>query len=114
MATGHATGKGVCVGVEVRVAHLSKSFGRQNIWHDVSFTLPAGEIGALLGPSGTGKSVFLKCLIGLLRPEGGAPGEALIAEIVDPMGPDEEYVPLPLARQQTLLEHLNREGFETD
>lgn len=50
----------------------------------------------------------------VLRPEGGAPGEALIAEIVDPMGPDEEYVPLPLARQQTLLEHLNREGFETD
>jgi phospholipid/cholesterol/gamma-HCH transport system ATP-binding protein len=59
------------VGVEVRVAHLTKSFGRQNIWHDVSFTLPAGEISALLGPSGTGKSVFLKCMIGLLRPEGG-------------------------------------------
>jgi phospholipid/cholesterol/gamma-HCH transport system ATP-binding protein len=53
------------------VAHLTKSFGRQNIWHDVSLTLPAGEISALLGPSGTGKSVFLKCLIGLLRPEGG-------------------------------------------
>jgi phospholipid/cholesterol/gamma-HCH transport system ATP-binding protein len=60
------------VGVEVRVAHLTKSFGRQNIWHDVSFVVPAGEISALLGPSGTGKSVFLKCMIGLLRPEGGA------------------------------------------
>jgi phospholipid/cholesterol/gamma-HCH transport system ATP-binding protein len=60
------------VGVEVRVAHLTKSFGRQNIWHDVSFVVPPGEISALLGPSGTGKSVFLKCMIGLLRPEGGA------------------------------------------
>jgi phospholipid/cholesterol/gamma-HCH transport system ATP-binding protein len=60
------------VGVEVRVSNLTKSFGRQNIWHDVSFTLPAGEISALLGPSGTGKSVFLKCMIGLLRPEGGS------------------------------------------
>ncbi|GAB2487605.1 ABC transporter ATP-binding protein [Jatrophihabitans fulvus] len=60
------------MGVEVRVEHLSKSFGRQNIWHDVSLTLPAGEISALLGPSGTGKSVFLKSLIGLVRPEGGS------------------------------------------
>jgi phospholipid/cholesterol/gamma-HCH transport system ATP-binding protein len=59
------------MGVEVRVESMSKSFGRQNIWHDVSLTLPAGEISALLGPSGTGKSVFLKCLIGLLKPEGG-------------------------------------------
>jgi phospholipid/cholesterol/gamma-HCH transport system ATP-binding protein len=59
------------MGVEVRVESMSKSFGRQNIWHDVSLTLPAGEISALLGPSGTGKSVFLKCMIGLLKPEGG-------------------------------------------
>lgn len=59
------------MGVEVRVESMSKSFGRQNIWHNVSMTLPAGEISALLGPSGTGKSVFLKCLIGLLKPEGG-------------------------------------------
>ncbi len=35
-------------------------------------TLPAGEVSALLGPSGTGKSVFLKALIGLLRPEQGS------------------------------------------
>jgi phospholipid/cholesterol/gamma-HCH transport system ATP-binding protein len=59
------------MGVELTIESLSKSFGRQNIWHDVSLTIPAGEITALLGPSGTGKSVFLKCLIGLLRPEGG-------------------------------------------
>ena len=32
---------------------------------------PAGEVSVLLGPSGTGKSVFLKSLIGLLRPERG-------------------------------------------
>ncbi len=55
----------------VEVSGLSKSFGRQNIWHDVSITLPPGEITALLGPSGTGKSVFLKALIGLLEPEEG-------------------------------------------
>jgi len=55
----------------VEVTGLSKSFGRQNIWHDVTLTLPPGEITALLGPSGTGKSVFLKALIGLLEPEEG-------------------------------------------
>ncbi len=60
------------MGVEVAVTNLTKSFGSQKIWQDVSLTLPPGEVSALLGPSGTGKSVFLKSLIGLLRPEQGS------------------------------------------
>jgi len=60
------------VGVEVRVEGLTKSFGAQPVWADVSLTLPAGEISVLLGPSGTGKSVFLKTLVGLLRPDRGS------------------------------------------
>jgi phospholipid/cholesterol/gamma-HCH transport system ATP-binding protein len=60
------------VGVEIKVENLTKRFGSQTIWEDVSLTLPAGEISVMLGPSGTGKSVFLKCLIGLLKPENGA------------------------------------------
>ncbi len=60
------------MGVEIRVENLTKRFGRQTIWEDVSLTLPAGEISVLLGPSGTGKSVFLKTLIGLLKPENGS------------------------------------------
>ncbi|WP_029719124.1 ABC transporter ATP-binding protein [Saccharopolyspora rectivirgula] len=59
------------MGVEVVVEGLSKSFGAQTIWRDVTLTLPPGEISVLLGPSGTGKSVFLKSLVGLLRPEQG-------------------------------------------
>jgi phospholipid/cholesterol/gamma-HCH transport system ATP-binding protein len=59
------------VGVEVKVEGLTKSFGRQVIWENVSLTLPKGEISVLLGPSGTGKSVFLKHLVGLLRPDRG-------------------------------------------
>src|SRR3978361_936920 len=61
----------VAVGVEVKVENLTKRFGKQSIWEDVSLTLPAGEISVLLGPSGTGKSVFLKHLVGLLRPNRG-------------------------------------------
>ena len=59
------------MGTEVRVEGVTKSFGRQNIWQDVSLTLPPGEITLMVGPSGTGKSVFLKSLIGLLKPEEG-------------------------------------------
>ena len=60
------------MGVEIRVENLTKRFGSQTIWEDVTLTLPAGEISVMLGPSGTGKSVFLKCLIGLLKPENGS------------------------------------------
>ena len=59
------------MGVDIKVEGLTKSFGRQVIWENVSLTLPKGEISVLLGPSGTGKSVFLKHLVGLLRPDRG-------------------------------------------
>ena len=60
------------MGVQIDVNNLSKSFGSSKIWEDVTMSIPAGEVSALLGPSGTGKSVFLKSLIGLLRPERGS------------------------------------------
>jgi phospholipid/cholesterol/gamma-HCH transport system ATP-binding protein len=60
------------VGVEIEVDGLTKRFAAQTIWQDVSLTLPAGEISVMLGPSGTGKSVFLKTLVGLLRPDAGS------------------------------------------
>ncbi len=59
------------MGVEIQVDGLTKSFGKQVIFGDVSLTVPAGEICVMLGPSGTGKSVFLKTLIGLLKPDRG-------------------------------------------
>lgn len=60
------------MGVAIEVEGLSKSFGSARIFEDVSLTIPEGEVSVMLGPSGTGKSVFLKCLIGLLRPERGS------------------------------------------
>jgi phospholipid/cholesterol/gamma-HCH transport system ATP-binding protein len=60
------------MGVQIDVTGLSKSFGSSKIWEDVTMSIPAGEVSVLLGPSGTGKSVFLKSLIGLLRPERGS------------------------------------------
>jgi phospholipid/cholesterol/gamma-HCH transport system ATP-binding protein len=60
------------MGVEIQIEGLTKSFGKQLIWGDVTLTVPAGEICVMLGPSGTGKSVLLKTLIGLLRPDRGS------------------------------------------
>jgi phospholipid/cholesterol/gamma-HCH transport system ATP-binding protein len=60
------------LGVEIKVEGLTKRFGSQTIWNDVTLTLPAGEISVMLGPSGTGKSVFLKTLVGLLKPDNGS------------------------------------------
>src|ERR1039458_745182 len=60
------------MGIGIQVEGLTKSFGAQRIFEDVTMDVPPGEVSVLLGPSGTGKSVFLKCLIGLLRPERGA------------------------------------------
>ena len=60
------------MGVDVKIEHLTKRFGKQLIWGDVTLTLPAGEICVMLGPSGTGKSVLLKSLIGLIKPDEGS------------------------------------------
>jgi phospholipid/cholesterol/gamma-HCH transport system ATP-binding protein len=59
------------MGIEVVVEGLTKSFGRHVVWRDVTLSLPPGEVSVMLGPSGTGKTVFLKSLVGLIRPDRG-------------------------------------------
>jgi phospholipid/cholesterol/gamma-HCH transport system ATP-binding protein len=51
--------------------HVSKSFGPKQVLRDVSFEVPAGQALCILGRSGTGKSVTLKLLISLLKPDAG-------------------------------------------
>lgn len=55
----------------VNIQHLSKSFHGQVVLDDVNLEIKEGEILVLLGESGTGKSVLLKHMIGLLRPDKG-------------------------------------------
>jgi phospholipid/cholesterol/gamma-HCH transport system ATP-binding protein len=50
---------------------VTKSFGSHTVLRDISFDIPRGRITAVMGPSGTGKSVLLKNIIGLLRPDSG-------------------------------------------
>ena len=55
--------------IELRALH--KAFGKQVVLDRVDFEVREGETVALLGPSGTGKSVLLKHIIGLIKPDSG-------------------------------------------
>jgi phospholipid/cholesterol/gamma-HCH transport system ATP-binding protein len=56
----------------VVVTGLHKSFGKQTVLDGIDLTVQAGETVAVLGRSGTGKSVLLKLLIGLQKPDSGS------------------------------------------
>ena len=56
---------------EISIRELTKSFGAQTVLEDLTFDIPKGKITLMLGPSGTGKSVFLKHIVGLLKPDRG-------------------------------------------
>src|SRR5579859_4164847 len=55
----------------VAFEHVSKAFGAKQVLRDVSFEVPSGQALCILGRSGTGKSVTLKLLISLLKPDHG-------------------------------------------
>jgi len=55
----------------VRFDHVCKAFGTQTVLDDISFEVPAGRAFCLLGRSGTGKSVTLRHIVGLVRPDSG-------------------------------------------
>ena len=55
----------------ISIQGVSKRFGSHVVLQDISFDVPRGKTSAILGPSGTGKSVLLKVVIGLLPPEAG-------------------------------------------
>jgi phospholipid/cholesterol/gamma-HCH transport system ATP-binding protein len=57
--------------VSVAIENLSKSFGSMTVLDGVTFDVRPGEIFVLMGPSGSGKSVLLKHIVGLEQPSGG-------------------------------------------
>jgi phospholipid/cholesterol/gamma-HCH transport system ATP-binding protein len=58
-------------GPVIEINNLRKLFGDQEVLKSISLTLSNGENLAVLGKSGTGKSVLIKCIVGLLRSDGG-------------------------------------------
>lgn len=55
----------------LKVSHLRKAFKHREILSDVSFSLKEGEIVGFVGRNGAGKSTTMKCVVGLLQPQGG-------------------------------------------
>jgi polar amino acid transport system ATP-binding protein len=56
----------------IAVTHLAKSFGSLEVLKDVNLEIQKGEVVSIIGPSGTGKSTFLRCLNLLDRPTSGS------------------------------------------
>lgn len=57
--------------VALKMTNINKSFGGVQVLYDVSFDVRAGEVHALLGENGAGKSVLMKTLMGVHHPESG-------------------------------------------
>ena len=55
----------------IRVEHISKSFDSLEVLNDISFEVQDGETLAIIGRSGSGKSVLMKHMVGLLKPDAG-------------------------------------------
>lgn len=55
----------------IHLRQLKKSFGTQTVLNDLDLHIPRGKITVIIGRSGEGKSVLLKHLMGLIRPDGG-------------------------------------------
>jgi phospholipid/cholesterol/gamma-HCH transport system ATP-binding protein len=58
-------------GVVASLRNVKKSFGDREVLRDISFDLMESENLVILGRSGTGKSVLIKCMVGLIKPDSG-------------------------------------------
>jgi len=58
--------------IKIKVRGLCKSFGRKVVLKDLDLDVPKGQSLVVIGGSGTGKSVLIKCIIGLMKPDKGS------------------------------------------
>lgn len=57
--------------IKIRVVSLYKSFGEKDVLHGINIEVRQGESMVVIGGSGSGKTVLIKCIIGLMRPDQG-------------------------------------------
>jgi phospholipid/cholesterol/gamma-HCH transport system ATP-binding protein len=65
------TGAGSSAAPKIRLRGVRKSFGPKRVLDGIDLDVPAGESMVVIGGSGSGKSVTIKCILGLIRPDAG-------------------------------------------
>ncbi|MGN0919458.1 MAG: ABC transporter ATP-binding protein [Alphaproteobacteria bacterium] len=58
--------------IQIEMKNVSKAFGKKRVLQDLDLSVARGESVVIIGGSGTGKSVTLKCILGLLHPDKGS------------------------------------------
>jgi phospholipid/cholesterol/gamma-HCH transport system ATP-binding protein len=75
------------VGTILEIKNINKAFGQNKVLKNFSLALHTGENVAVLGKSGSGKSVLIKCVVGLIEPDSGS--IRVFDQEVENMSPDE-------------------------
>ncbi len=91
----------------IKVEHLKKSFGNVEVLKDINLDVEKGDVIAILGPSGSGKSPFLRSLIDLNAVDGGSiyiEGRALCENGVYPSAKEKRSI---LAKTGMVFQHFN-------
>ena len=86
----------------IQIAHLKKSFGTFDVLRDMNLEVRRGEVISIIGPSGTGKSTFLRCLNLLEQPSAGS----ILIDGQDILSPDAN-VPLLRRRMGMVFQSFN-------
>jgi phospholipid/cholesterol/gamma-HCH transport system ATP-binding protein len=73
--------------IVTEIEHLSKSFGSNHVLKDINLKIEKGENLVVFGKSGSGKSVLIKCLVGLIQPDEGK--VVLFGETMSDLNDDE-------------------------
>ncbi len=95
----------------IRVAQVSKWYGKRRVLQTVSLELPIGQIGLLYGPSGSGKTTLLRLIAGLDRPDEGEIllGGAVCSTPVSIVPPLRRHIGM-VFQESTLWPHMTVAG----
>ncbi len=80
---------------QLRIEHISKWFGKQQVLYDISFAFQPGQVNMIIGPSGCGKTVLLKTIVGLVMPE---KGKVFFGDV--------EFLSAPPQKKRSILQKL--------
>lgn len=98
----------------LKVEHVKKSFGTNQVLKDISFELNAGEVLSIIGPSGSGKSTLLRCITQLETVDGGqvqVDGKDLLLPGSAEKGAPVKYSPAKVLREIRLSTGLVFQNF---